>query len=80
MKIESRSDHFNKRTQEPILIFKKAAENGVDDVEVYCEDPDGAILHQVYLRDINDPDRIYKVYIEDGNLESHEVIPPPPNS
>ena len=60
-----------------ILTINGVGDNG-EDVEVFCEEPeqvepfnpDGYVYDEILLRDQNDNQTVYKVYIKDGTLES----------
>ena len=60
----------------PILTIEGIGDNG-EDVNVYCEDPqiepfdpDGYVFDEILLKDREHPDKVYKVYIKNGTLES----------
>ena len=57
----------------PIVTFKGIGENG-EDLNVYCENPIGAILPYVRLKD-KETDQIYSLYMENGELKSSEIRP-----
>lgn len=55
-----------------IFTFKGIGEHG-EDVILYCEtspDVTGTQFGKILLKDINNPSRVYELYVEDGELKS----------
>jgi hypothetical protein len=69
---------FNNPKSEPILVFKSIKDDGTD-LEVYCEDPDGAVVKHLIFKDTID-DKFYSLKMENGVLISEQVTAPEPTS
>ena len=73
IRINSASQSAFNKPKGPILTFEGIGPGG-DDVNVFCEDPIRTIFPCVMLKD-RATNRTYSLYMENGELESTEIIP-----